>query len=175
MRTTARIISALLALALVGAGVIAVVEIVLARVGRKPLVLHYPQWDHYARTNTWTSPSLRWILIGLCVAGVVLIALALAHRRPVRLKADSGGTGLEVTVQRSSLESALAEEAGRLDGIGKARVRVDRGVATVKASATRRDTTGMDSDLNDRLRERLAAWGLGNSVKVKCRIERRAA
>jgi len=42
MRITARIIPAILALVLVGAGVRAVIETVLARVGRKPLVVRHP-------------------------------------------------------------------------------------------------------------------------------------
>lgn len=173
MRTTARIVSALLALFLAVSGVLVALEVLMARLGRQPVILDHPRWAHYGRTNTWASPSFRWLMVLACVLGVVLIALALAHRRPLALETVGVGTPTRITVQRSTLEGALADEAQRVDGIAGARVRIDKGVARLRASSNRRNVDGLDRALKERADQRLAAWGLAGRLDVRPTVSAR--
>ena len=173
MRVTGRIVSALLALALGVGGVLVALEVLVARLGRQPVILDYPRWDRYARTNTWQSPSFRWLMLLSCVIGLVLIILGLAHRRPLVVETVGVGSPTRITVQRSTLESALADEGERLDGVARANVRIDRGVAKVSARSNRVDADGLDRSLTARIEQCLSEWGLAGRLDVRTRVSPR--
>ncbi|GAC1590237.1 MAG: hypothetical protein NVS3B21_07620 [Acidimicrobiales bacterium] len=173
MRITGRIISALLAMALAVGGVLVALEVLVARLGRHYLVLDHPRWDHYVRANTWAAPSFRWLMVLMVIGGVVLVALGLAHRRPLQVETVGMGTPTRIAIQRSSLESALGDDAGRVDGVSEARVRVDKGIAKVSARSNRRDVGGLDRAVTQRVEQRLADWGLAGRVQVRARVTAR--
>lgn len=173
MRITGRIVATLLALGLAVGGVLVAVEVLVARLGRHYLVLDHPRWDHYARANTWQSPSFRWLMVLMVLSGVVLVALGLAHRRPLQIETVGMGTPTRIAIQRSTLESALGDEAGRVDGVKDARVRIDKGIAKVTARSNRRDTDGLDRTITQRVEQRLTDWGLAGRIQVRARITAR--
>lgn len=173
MRITARVVSALLALSLAVGGVLVALEVLAARLGRQHLVLDHPRWDHYARANTWQSPSFRWLMVLLVVSGVVLVAMGLAHRRPLQIETVGMGTPTRIAIQRSTLESALSDDAARVDGVSEARIRIDKGIVKVNARSNRRDTEGLDRTVTQRVEQRLTDWGLAGRVQVRARVSGR--
>ena len=52
-------LSALVALALLLASLVALVEIVAAAVGRAPVVVRYPEWTAWLREHSWDDPVVR--------------------------------------------------------------------------------------------------------------------
>ncbi|HSS09894.1 MAG TPA: DUF6286 domain-containing protein [Acidimicrobiales bacterium] len=172
MRVANRLVSALLALALIVAGVVVAVEIVLASLGQPPWLLAWHDWHHWALAHSWTAAPVRATLWGLCVAGALLFMLAFA-RQPVELDTDSSDPQVKAQIRRSSLETSLRRAAQQVDGIASARVRVSRQKVQATARSRRRDTTGLPEAVKDTVSHRLRAFHLTDEPAVHVRVDPR--
>ncbi|MDQ4069396.1 MAG: DUF6286 domain-containing protein, partial [Actinomycetota bacterium] len=169
VRIANRVVAAVLALGLLAGGLLVAVEIVVAGFDRRPWVLPHDDWYVSARTRSWESAPARWIFIGLAVAGLLLLLLQLARRRPTALALTPGAVPTEVG--RRSLERSLVREATTIDGVAAAKARVDGDRAEVVATSNRRQTDDLQPRLTQALDRRMAALGLARppSVRVKVR------
>ena len=77
MQVLNRVLSTLLALVLLLGGLLAVVEIVLAALGRPHWLVPHEQWSSWLAEQTFASAVVRAILIGLAVLGLLLLMAAL--------------------------------------------------------------------------------------------------
>lgn len=172
MRVVNRVIAAVLALALLVGGLLTAVEIVVAGFGRKPWVLPHDRWYHSARTRSWESAPPRWIFIGLVVAGLVLLFLQFARRRPPAL--DLTPAAVPADLGRRSLERALVREASRVDGVAAAKVKVDRERADVVATTNRRGTAELQPRVVQALDRRVGSLGLAHPPAVRVKVHTRS-
>lgn len=172
MRVVNRALAAVLALALLVGGLLVAVEIVVAGFDRAPWVLPHDQWYRSARTRTWDSAPPRWIFIGLVVAGLVLLALQFARRRPAALPLTPAAVPADVG--RRSLERALTREATRVDGVATARTRVDGTRADVVATTHRRQPGDLQPRVAAALDRRLTSLGLARAPAVRVRLHARS-
>ncbi|MEU8895625.1 DUF6286 domain-containing protein [Nocardia sp. NPDC048505] len=81
--------------------------------------------------TTWGSA---WVLaagIGVTALGLVLLAAAAVPGKPVVLALEPGD-GIEAGIARRSLRQALAEAAGRVDGLDRTRVALRKNKIHVK-------------------------------------------
>jgi hypothetical protein len=148
------------------------VEIVVAAFDRKPWVLPHDQWYRSARTRSWESAPARWIFIGLVVAGLALLLLQLARRRPAAL--DLTPAAVPADLGRRSLERALVREASRVDGVVGAKVRVDGDKADVVATTNRRGTAELQPRVVEALDRRVGSLGLARPPAVRVKVHSRA-
>ena len=172
MRIANRVVSAVLALALLAGGLIVAVEIVVAGFDRRPWVLPHDDWYTSARTRTWDAAPPRWIFIGLVVAGLLLLLLQLARRRPTALALTPGAVPTEIG--RRSLERSLAREATGVDGVAAAKARIKKERAEVRASSNRRQTEDLEPRVVQALDRRLGALGLARPPSVRVRVQGRS-
>jgi hypothetical protein len=171
VRIANRVVAAVLALGLLVGGLLVAVEIVVAGFDRRPWVLPHDRWYVSARTRTWDSAPPRWIFIGLVVAGLILLFLQFARRRPTALDLTPGAVPADLG--RRSLERSLAREASRVDGITAARAKVGHDRADVVASSSRRQTGDLQPAVTKALDRRLGSLGLARPPAVRVKVQGR--
>ena len=174
MRIFGRMVAALLALALLIGALLVVVEILLAGLGQSPLVVPYTTWYQGALQNPWSNPALRLLFIGLIVAGLVLLYLALAARRPLGLPLKRTNDSVDALVKRKSLEGSLARSAMNVEGVSGARVKIKKaGTAQVSATTNRRVEGDMKEKIQAEVTRRLASLDLGSPTDVVVNLRTR--
>ena len=171
MRIANRVVAAVLALGLLVGGVLVAVEIVVAGFDRRPWVLPHDDWYESARERTWESAPARWIFIGLIAAGLVLLLMQLARRRPTALALTPGA--IPTDLSRRSLEKALVREATRVDGVSAAKAKVREDRADVVASSNRRQTADLEPAVTSALDRRMGALGLARPPTVRVKVQGR--
>ena len=172
MRIVNRVLAAVLALGLLVGGLIVAVEIVVAGFDRRPWVLPHDDWYRSALQRTWESAPPRWIFIGLIAAGLVLLFIQIARRRPTALALTPGAVPADVG--RRSLERSLAREATSVDGIAAAKAKVRKDKADVVASSNRRQTDDLAPVVSQALDRRMAAVGLARPPAVRGKVQGRS-
>lgn len=145
MRLLNRLLAALLSLALIVAGGLVVIEVVVQRLGRSP-VTNWPRVLDWSRRTPWQQGSVRVACILLALAGVLLLAAELKRSRPSRLPVRSEATDAAYT--RRGVASAIRSAVNGVDGISSASVSVSR--RKVKVEAT---TAGLQPFTAETLRE----------------------
>jgi hypothetical protein len=171
VRVANRVLSAVLALALFAGGLLVAVEIVVAGFDRRPWVIPHDRWYTSARMRSWDSAPPRWIFIGLVAAGLALLVLQLARRRPAALDLMPGAVPTEMG--RRSLERALVREASAVDGVAGAKARITRDRADVTAVSNRRQTDDLGPRVTQVLDRRLGALGLARPPAVRVKVHGR--
>jgi hypothetical protein len=172
VRIANRVLAAVLALGLLVGGLVVAVEIVVAGFDRRPWVLPHDDWYRSARLRTWDSAPPRWIFIGLLAAGLVLLLVQLARRRPTALALTPGAVPADLG--RRSLERSLAREATSVDGIAAAKAKVGKEKAEVVASSNRRQTDDLEPVVSHALDRRMAAIGLARPPAVRVKVQGRS-
>lgn len=171
MRIANRVVAAVLALGLLVGGLLVAVEIVVAGFDRRPWVLPHDDWYDSARARMWEDAPPRWIFIGLVVAGLLLLFLQFARRRPTALPMAPGAVPADV--RRRSLERSLVREATRVDGVSAAKAKVDGGRVEVVATSNRRQVDDLEPRLTHALDRRLGALGLARPPSVRVKVQGR--
>ena len=172
MRVANRVVAAVLGLGLLVGGLLVAVEIVVAGFDRRPWVLPHDDWYASARTRTWESAPARWIFIGLVAAGLLLLFLQLARRRPAAMALTPGAVPADLA--RRSLERSLAREATAVDGVAAAKAKVGEDRADVVASSNRRQTDDLQPRVTQALDRRMGALGLARPPAVRVKVQGRS-
>jgi hypothetical protein len=172
VRVANRVVAAVLALGLLVGGLLVAVEIVVAGFDRRPWVLPHDRWYVSARLRSWDSAPPRWIFIGLVVAGLVLLFMQLARRRPGALALTPGA--IPADLGRRSLEKSLVREATRVDGVATAKARIADDKVEVVASSNRRQTDDLGPRVTQALDRRLSTLGLARPPAVRVKVHGRS-
>ncbi|MCI3948350.1 MAG: hypothetical protein K0R11_284 [Acidimicrobiales bacterium] len=174
MRTVTRLVSALLALALLVGGLLAALEIAAAGLGREDhLVVPWRDWRQDLLDTPWEDFTVRVVLAALLAAGVLLLFLLLARRRPTAVPLADRVAGSAADLDRSGLERFLAARVSRVDGVGGANVKVRGGKARVTAVTPARDTAPVESSLRGAADAALGELGLASSLPVRVSVSSR--
>ena len=162
-----RIVSALLAMALVLGSLLGVVEIVAAALGRAPALVPYPEWTGWLRTHSWNDWIVNAVLGGLVVLGLLLLLLAARRGKPASLALRSTSDGVDVAASRRSVEKSLAAAAARTSGVAGAKASVSRRTARVKARTAGRSEPGIREEVEAAVMRRLDSLSLGRRLRIR--------
>ena len=173
VRLSLRVLSVLLAAALLALGVIVTVEIVLAAFGQPPWLLPYPEVASTLREQTWDSLPARAVAAGLCLLGLLLLLPALRRGKPTALPLTPVTDGVDTHVSRRGLQRTLSAAAGRVDGVRRAKATVGRRKVKVRTTTRLRDSGTLPSQVDSAVREELEALGLRRPLAVKVTTKRR--
>ena len=174
MRTVTRLVSALLALALLVGGLLAALEIAAAGLGREDdLVVPWRDWRQDLLDTPWEDYVVRVVLAALLAAGLLLLFLLLARRRPTAVRLVDRADGATADLDRSGLERHLAACMDRVDGVGTVGVRVRGGKARISAVTPGRDTASVESSLRGAADRALGELGLATSLPVRVSVSSR--
>ena len=169
---TNRVLSALLALLLVVGGLLVAVEIVLAQLGRQALLIPSSAWASWLGGQTWDTFTVRLVLAGLVVVGLLLLILALRPGKPRRLALPATGSNLHVSIARRALQQNLADTAARASGVASASAKAGRRTVTVTATTANPNNTEVQKAAQAMVNQRLEQLGLARRLHSRVRIER---
>ena len=167
-----RVVSVLLALALLLGSLLALVEIVLAALDRPPWLVDYPEWGDWLRSHSWNDRVVIAVLIGMVVLGLLLLLLALRRGRPATLPLNRRTDGVDVTVSRRSLEKTLAAAASRTTGVAAATTSAGRRTVRVDVRAASRDAPEVRAAVGESVTSRLESLGLADRMRSRVRLRR---
>jgi len=168
--TINRLLAALVALALVLGGLLAIAEIVLGRLGRPFWFIPRQQWGNWVTRQTWDATLVRLILAGMLLAGLLLLLAGLRRGRPRLLPVASEAPGVQFDVVRRGAEHDVVAAARRTNGVRSASASIGRSKATVRAKTDARSTGDIPQQTSAAITARLADLGLDGlrpRVKVK--------
>jgi Family of unknown function (DUF6286) len=165
-----RVVSALLALALLLGSLLAVVEIVAAALDRDNVVVSYPEWNDWLRTHSWNDRIVSALLGGLVVLGLLLLLFALRRGKPASLALRSRTDGVDVTASRRSLQKSLAAAAARTTGVIGASASVGRRTARVEARTVSRSQPGIREEVESAVRGRLDSLGTKRRMRTRVAV-----
>jgi hypothetical protein len=171
MRILSRLIALALALGLVVGGVLIAVEIVVAEIGREPWVIPYDRWYRSARTNAWSSPSTRQLALVLVVAGLLLLLLQLARRRPRALAMETGPSVHSADLNRKGIEQSLERAVNRVDGVSSAKARISSSRTRITASSGRRLPGDLEARVKQAAEQRMAALKLASPPPLSVTLQ----
>lgn len=172
MRFVNRLLAAILALVIAGAGLLTATEVLVVQAGwvkNPPLVVPYDQWLTTLRAHTWKDTSVLLIAIGALVLGLLLILAAIAGRDRT-FAMLFGRPEVHPTTTRRSLSRTLQHEAAAVDGVGSARAKVRRRRAKVKAQARLGDPDAVAAAVRTAVGERLDGLPLQKPPTLSVRV-----
>jgi hypothetical protein len=169
-----RALGAILALALIVAGAIAIFEIGAVVAGADPLIARHDRWLADLSGRPWSSRETRLVCLGLVAAGAALIVLQLLRQRPAEVTA-AGGAPLAARVPRHDLEREVAAELRQVEGVATAAVRLRRRGFDVKATAVAGDPAVLREQLAVAARGALTTRGADGGGPVKVDVRRQKA
>jgi len=169
MHLVNRVLSAVLALALVVAAVLVPVEVVRALLGRRPWVVPYSTWAQQLRDLTWDASVTRAVCIGVAVVGLLLLLSAVRRGKPSALALTPLSPGVDAGTTRRSLQQTLQRAALGVDGVSSASATVKRRAARVTASSSL-PVTGLSDQVQSAVRQRLDALGLASPLRLKVNV-----
>jgi hypothetical protein len=122
MRTTNRILSALLGLCLIVAGLAVAIEMALIAAGRSPVVLPLDRWYQSLRSVSLDDGRFLVIAVAVGLIGLVLLVAELRPWPPTRVQANAAA-GAPLSISRRSVERRV-ETAATTAGVSRARSEV---------------------------------------------------
>jgi hypothetical protein len=177
MRLLNRPLALILAVALAGASVILIVEVIAFAVHASPVAVPWHTWYRWAEKTRWDALVIEiWAGI-LVVAGLILLAFELKPRRITRLPLHSAADATQVALTRSGLGRTLRAAATGIDGISSAAVTVRRRRARITATAAARGrpaAAALTEPLTQALHGRLDDLDLHRPPRLKVRIRPRS-
>ena len=174
MTVVNRVLATLLALALLLGGLLTVVEVVLAALGRPPWLVPHPDWTSWLTDQDLGSTVVRAALIGAVVLGLVLLVLALRRGRPGALPLPARVESVRTTASRRGIERTLRAAATRPDGVRDAQVRARRRTVRVRAATALRDPGDLQSRVTEAVSQRLEELGLSGTLRPRVTVSKGA-
>ena len=180
MRLINRVLAALLSLALIVLGVLVIAEVIAARVGRKPAIVHWRQAYAWAGRTSWNQGSVRVTCIVLAVLGLVLLLAELKRAPVTRLAtepADSDAEVIDTAYTSRGAAAAVRAAVTGVDGVRSASVGVSRRKVTVTAKSSARDKAAaqrLAEPVSAAAEQRLSALQLRKTPSVSARVTPRS-
>lgn len=173
VRTTNRIVSALLALALAVGAALVVVEVVVAGLDEEPWLLPHDEWARSARETAFTDRSARIFFAVLAAAGLVLLLLELVRRRVPALPMTPRSEGVEADLDRRGIERWLATRLADVEGATGTRAKIARRSVDVTAQTPQRDAAEVQERLEQAAQQHLDELDLAEPLPARAKVASR--
>jgi Family of unknown function (DUF6286) len=177
MRLLNRPLALILAVALAGASILVIIEVIAVAVHASPVVVHWPAWYRWAGRTRWNAQVVRvWAAI-LIVVGLLILTIELKPRRITRLRLRNADDATDAGLTRSGLARTLRTAATGIDGITGAAVTVRRRrarVAAMSAARGRAAAGALKQPVSQAVRGRLDALELYRPPRLKVRVTSRS-
>lgn len=173
VRTTNRIVSALLAVALLVGGLLVAVEAVLASLDRGPWILPHEDWAKSLRETAYSDRSARIFFLVLVAAGVALLLLELARRPPPSLQMAGRGSGITADLDRRGVERWLSTRLADVEGATGTRATITRKAVEVSAETPQRDVEDVQRRLERAAQDNLDQLDLAQPLTARAKVTSR--
>lgn len=173
MAIFSRILTALIAMALLAAAVIGLAEILLAALDRPSWIVPRDDWAGWLREHAWTGSPVRAALAGLLVVGLLLLLAGLRRGRPSALPLPSTTPDVQMTASRRSVEKVIATAVRGTDGVTNADASARRRRLKVTADTRLRDPGDLQQRVTAAVEDRLRQVGLADTLAPTIRVNRK--
>jgi len=171
VRVLNRAVSAVLAVVLLAGGLLVAIEILAGFLGREqPLVLQWDDWYRSATSTPWSDPDLRLAFVLMIVAGVLLLLLEAAARRPQAIPMVGHDGAAFADLDRRGLERWLGARLATVDGVSGTKIRITKKGATVDATTPGRETERVRDQLRVEAGSALDELELARPLPLKVRV-----
>lgn len=170
-----RVLSALIALALLAAGLLATVECVLAALGRPGWLVPRTQWADAVSGSTWQDTVVRLVAAGVVVLGLLLLVAALRRGAPGTLALPTTTDGVNVRAHRRGVERSVVSAARRTDGVTSATAHASRRKVKVVARTSLRGGGDVQSAVRRAVDAQVADLGLDRRLRSSVSVDKRGA
>ena len=178
MRLVNRLLAALLALALIVVGTLLIIEVIAARLGDHPALVHWHSSYAWLHRTHWQQGSVRVAAAVLILLGLVLLIAELTPPRVSRLAvAEDGAAPDDVAFTRRGVAAALRAAVADVDGIRSANVHVKRRSVSIQARAAAQDSNAaraLREPATAAARDRLDSLQLASPPRLTVRVARRS-
>ncbi len=177
MRTLDRVLTVLLGVAGLLLGVLVVVEVVAAALGRPAVVLPYGPVAGWLRENPWSATAVIAIAVGLLVLGLLLLLAELKPRRRTDIVLTGHDPVVTTTLSTRSLGHLLETAATATPGVERASARARARRARLSVHVPVRDSAevtriGREAEAN--ARAALEELQLRRTPKLRVRTRQEA-
>ena len=173
VRTTNRIVSALLAIALLVGGLVVAVEVVLAALDKGSWLLPHEDWARSARETVFTDRSARLLFLLLAAIGLALLLLELARRRPPALPMAERDSAIDADLDRRGIERWLSTRLATVEGVTGTKAKITRRTVEVSAQTPQRETTDVQRRLEAAAQENLDQLDLAQPLTARAKVTSR--
>ena len=173
VRTTNRIVSALLAVALIVGGVLVAIEVILASLDKGHWILPHEDWARDASETAYTDRSARILFLVLALVGLALLLLELLRRRPPALRLSEREGGSQAELDRRGIERWLSTRLKDVEGAAGAKAKITRRAVEVKAESPQREVTDVQRRLEGAAQENLDELDLAQPLRARAKVTSR--
>lgn len=174
MHTFDRILSVVLALALVTLGILIPAEVIAALAGADtPLLLPYQSIADFLRENSWSSGTVIAIGVVIAALGLLLTVAELWPRRPGLYRVKAETEGVAVGVSRRSLARALSQATTDVAGITNATTSLGHRYAVIDATTPLRDPGDLAEQAQRQVDRVMESLALAQPLLARVRLRHR--
>lgn len=139
MRILNRFLAFILALALLAASVIVIVEVISYAINRESLIVDWMSWQRWAERTHFNSTQIKVVSIILIVVGLVLLLAELRPRRVTRVSLQSDDTATDAAITTKGIAVVAKAATVDVDGVSDAAASASPRRVTVTATSAERD------------------------------------
>jgi hypothetical protein len=158
-----RLLSTVLAMILLAASTVCLLEVSAGWLGNNAVVLG-PNFAEQLRMRTWDDKSTIAVLAAVAAAGAVTLTVGFWATKKLTVKSASLDS---VHLERRSLEQALTRRLERLDGVDQVRVGATSKVVKVHLSSTRQHDRNSIAEL---VAAEVTHWTRRYSIKPAVKV-----
>ncbi|WP_199517295.1 DUF6286 domain-containing protein [Nucisporomicrobium flavum] len=173
MRVLNRLFAFALAIGVVFAATVGVIEVIAQRAHRRPVLLDWPEVHSWATRTSWGAAPVLLLSIGLIVVGLLLLVAQLTPRRPARLPITAGNPATDAAITRGGLAHTLRRAVTDVDGVSRVHVRARRHRARISASTRATDIDAVRATLTETAQRQLDALHLSHPPTLSVRVTTR--
>jgi hypothetical protein len=148
MKIVNRQLALLLALALIAAGTILIIEVIADRAGTRTVVIDWHRIYEWAARTSWGAWPIRTAGGVLAVVGLALLTAQIRRRRPKRLAVTSDNDATDIAITRSGVANSIRHAIDDLDGVSGARVNVRQRITVHARTRAAQPTSEPDAVAN---------------------------
>lgn len=163
-----RLLAALLGLALLIAGLVAAIEILVSLFGGAHFLVPTDTWLDTLRSTPWNAESVVLVATGVLVVGVVLLVAGIAARSRIISMRRPKDT-IEVVASARAVAQVLRRQAESVSGVSSASSEVSARGARVVATVPIADPQRVEAELSQVLSETLRKipWASAPTLQVE--------
>jgi hypothetical protein len=172
VRITNRLLAFVVAVVLIAASIVTIVEVIAYKSNADPLLVHWHAIRDWGRDNTWEATSVRVAAIVTLVVALLVLVPQLIRRSTKRLAIDTDGP-ITATLTRKSVGLAVRSAVTTVDTITGARVKVGTRAINVAAESSSLDpevARSLVGDVEEATNEQLAALRLTTPLRVRASV-----
>ena len=177
MRIVNRPLAFIVALAILAASVIVIVEVIAYAINSRSALVHWMTWQQWAERTHFNSTVIKVWSSVLIVVGLILLLAELKPRRVTRVGLRSDNTATETAITTKGIAAMAKAAASQVDGISNASASASRRRVTVRATSSSKvkaEAQALTAPVTAAAQERLDSLGMQRRPRLSVDVKPRS-